>query len=247
MDPYLIAVCGQYMTECLFTVMVAFSFALVIWASRARFVTKYVIAGLETGAAVMTRPEFFVFIAGAVLIAVLWGQRHRRALCIVAFVIASMAFPSIWAARNHQVFGRWIFTTTHGGYTHRLAYNEVFYDEVVSGRTDRGARKASRSGRSPSTPSSWGLTKSRVTVPITPRRAILFGRQGAGGQIGAVRDGQFLARRPAQRERAVALALAVFFLALMGLAAVGVYVAWRTHPAASLILFLMLAETAVHM
>ena len=39
--------------------------------------------------------------------------------------------------RNHRVFGEWVWTTTHGGYTLALANNEIYYRDVLLGPPGR--------------------------------------------------------------------------------------------------------------
>jgi hypothetical protein len=48
--------------------------------------------------------------------------------CLVALVL--IVLP--WGIRNNQQFGKFKFTTTHGGYTLLLGNNPVFYAEVVN-------------------------------------------------------------------------------------------------------------------
>jgi 4-amino-4-deoxy-L-arabinose transferase-like glycosyltransferase len=247
-DPYLVGICGMYMTECLFTVMVALSFALVIWAMRSASPHKYLLAGLGAGAASATRPEFMVFIPAAIAVAVFWGFRRSKMLCLAVFVVASMVLPSVWAARNNRVFGEWIFATTHGGYTHRLAYNEVFYDEVVSGRSDSWSRESLVKWQASVNSETAGKSEPESdAVNYAAAREFVREDYTRAARVALYEMANFWLVVPHSATGLMALGLGLYFLVLVGLAAVGVYVAWRSHPAATLVVVLLAAETIVHM
>ncbi len=132
LDPLLVRYVAQPMTECLFA-------ALVIWTllgidrlfeidARPRVWRLGLLAGLT----LLCRPTLLPFlglVSCGLLIAVM-----RRYLAWQRLILWSMSagFPlSIWGVRNWLVFGVFLLTTTHGGYTLHLANNPVFYREVA--------------------------------------------------------------------------------------------------------------------
>jgi 4-amino-4-deoxy-L-arabinose transferase-like glycosyltransferase len=246
-DPYLIWTCGLYMSECLFGVLAVFSVVLLIWSLRAGAVWKYALTGLVTGLAALTRPEFFVFLPGALTITARWGQRRAKLLSMLALVVATAVLPTAWAARNHQVFGRWVFATTHGGYTHRLAYNEVFSDEVVSGRSDYWGADSLQRWQLRINAEMAGMNEvERDKASYAAAAAFASADRQRAARVALYEIANFWLVIPHKAKGLMALGLGLFFLILLGLAIVGVYTAWRTRPAASLIVYLFVAETMVH-
>ncbi len=77
------------------------------------------LAGLAFGLADLCRPTaaFVALWIGAAGLALGEGPIRRRMLRggVLVAVVVLVHVP--WAARNHSVFGRWIFSTTHGGIT----------------------------------------------------------------------------------------------------------------------------------
>lgn len=247
MDPYLLACCSRLMTECFYSVMVVASVAAFVWALRARSPMKYAVAGVLTGATALTRPEFLVFVPGAVFVAAIKGQRRSKALYLVVFVVASALLPGAWGLRNKRAMGEWIFTTTHGGYTHRLAYNEVFYGEVVAGPAPvweadslaewQARLEAETLGMSEVERDKYHYAAGNQFARQDPARA---------AQIAAYEMVGFWRAVPHTATGAAGALLGVFFLVTAGLAAVGAYVSWRKRPTAVLIVYLLAAETLVH-
>jgi 4-amino-4-deoxy-L-arabinose transferase-like glycosyltransferase len=102
-------------------------------------------AGVSVGVAALCRPTFlpwlpclaFLVFCGNLLEAV-HTTRFSKATALAAVVPASglatlVLFSGLvviapWAYRNSQQMGRWIVTTTHGGYTLLLGNNPDYYD-----------------------------------------------------------------------------------------------------------------------
>ena len=60
-----------------------------------------------------------------------------HALMVASLVLAGgLAVVGLWAARNNQQMGRWIATTTHGGYTLLLGNNPDYYGSLVAPAPD---------------------------------------------------------------------------------------------------------------
>ena len=91
-DPPSIHYANKVLTETLFTVLL---FVLFVLADRAK---APLFSGLLTGVLVLTRPVAIVYF---VVLAILRGWRRSTAV----FVIAALALPLAWAARNKIVGG----------------------------------------------------------------------------------------------------------------------------------------------
>ncbi len=247
-DPYQIAVCGMFMTEAFFTLLVISTVALFLRSLRAAKPLRYAVAGLAAGAAAMTRPEFLVFIPGALLIMVFAAQPKRRVLCAAVFLVFCAVLPGGWAYRNHNALGSWIVTTTHGGYTHRLAYNAVFYDEVATGNQEAWEGESLRE---------WQGRLKCEAEGISETKADAFNYKMASGfvagdleramHVALVEGGGLWRPYPLKAGTWQQIALGGFFTILATLAAVGVCVGRRRGPFAALSLYLFGATTVVHM
>ncbi|HEU5118231.1 MAG TPA: dolichyl-phosphate-mannose-protein mannosyltransferase, partial [Isosphaeraceae bacterium] len=91
--------------------------------------------GIWLGLAGLCRPSTLASAVLSALAGLIFGpgsrrQRIGRTLAMGAMVILVLA-P--WAARNAQVFGEPVWTTTHGGYTLALANNPEYYRNVLNG------------------------------------------------------------------------------------------------------------------
>jgi len=115
-NPFLIFFSGLLLTETLFTAVLAWGLALISWPKVTRRADAIHVLGLlPLAAAVITRPASAVLVPVACLLA---GKFDRT---LVPRVLAGLAIVCVtllpWAARNHLVLGRWIFTTTNTGQT----------------------------------------------------------------------------------------------------------------------------------
>ncbi|HET7696441.1 MAG TPA: hypothetical protein VFK57_12080 [Vicinamibacterales bacterium] len=83
------------------------------------------LAGVLTGAAILTRPGLIFFLPFAAV----WLWRSRRAAHGAIFVLVAALCVAPWTIRNHRVYGRWIAVASEGGVTfwtgnHPLAVGE---------------------------------------------------------------------------------------------------------------------------
>ncbi len=59
------------------------------------------------------------------------SRQHSTVSLVLFLALGTAVVVAPWAVRNRVVLGRFILTTTHGGYTLLLGNNPVFYHEVV--------------------------------------------------------------------------------------------------------------------
>lgn len=137
-DPILLNQASQVMTETLATMLAVLALlALTKWSDSEFSYGPAVCSGALLGLASLCRPTFLVFAAFCVLYAVVgfsvssrpsssrpFVSRCLRALA-VAFSLAVVLLP--WGVRNHVALGKFVVTTTHGGYTLLLGNNRFFY------------------------------------------------------------------------------------------------------------------------
>lgn len=78
----------------------------------------YALAGLATGVGALLRPDYLLLPLWTAPALVFLGRRirHAAAAMVLAQAIAVMCLLP-WAARNHDLTGRWIFTSTSVGAT----------------------------------------------------------------------------------------------------------------------------------
>jgi len=132
LDPLLVSYTPNVMTETTSAGLVAF----LLWStSLCRERWRPVVGGACLGLCALCRPTF---LASGLIWGPLWwfstlgaGRSvSLRGLLLVPCTMALVVAP--WAIRNRVVLGDWIPSTTHGGYTLRLAHNPG-YDEWLTG------------------------------------------------------------------------------------------------------------------
>jgi len=116
-NPFLIFVSGYLLTENLYIVLLLLVLLLVPkptceWR-------RIVPAALLLGICSLTRPTAVGFALWIVFFALILGKEPlgRRILAGVVICIIAGLVVLPWGARNHGVFGKWLFSTTHGGIT----------------------------------------------------------------------------------------------------------------------------------
>lgn len=136
-DPILVRQTQLIMTETLATFLSAITFWWMMRGMIEPAPAKFLVVGIGIGMSVLCRPTAVVW-GGLFIAAFLVGRfvvkspsklsRSGMLLCSLSFALGVFAFILPWAARNHSELNRWIFTTTHGGYTLLLANNNSLYD-----------------------------------------------------------------------------------------------------------------------
>jgi hypothetical protein len=143
--------------------------------------------------------------------------------------------------------GEWVFTTTHGGYTHRLAYNEVFYSEVVAGPSPVWDAASLAAWQARLETETLGLSEvERDKHHYAAANRFIYDDPARAAQIAAYEMVRFWRAVPHTAHGAAGAVLGVFFLVTVGLAAVGAYASWRKRPTAALVVYVLAAETLVH-
>ncbi len=136
-DPILVRQSQLIMTETLATFLAALTLWLMFRAYCDPTPSKLLAVGIGIGLSVLCRPTAIVW-GGLFIGAFLLGRfafessmklsRRRIGWCLVAYVLGLLCFVAPWGLRNQIELNRWIFTTTHGGYTLLLANNNSLYD-----------------------------------------------------------------------------------------------------------------------
>ncbi len=130
-DPLLVIQSRSIMTETLAAFLVSWAIA-----AAARGGTRSAIeTGFVLGLAALCRPSLLAGSAVAMLFLAgtgpgLWRRRISETLILGSMILVTL-LP--WAIRNRLVFGEFVWTTTHGGYTFALANNPDYYRDVLNG------------------------------------------------------------------------------------------------------------------
>jgi hypothetical protein len=126
-------------------------------------------------------------------------------------------------------------------------YNEVFYENVVAGSSPVWGAESLRTWQTGLAEATAGMTEiERDRYHYEHANEFIRNNPGAAlgtAWLGAVRFWQAF---PHQGGRAVRMAVGVFFLALLAMALVGAAIFWRRRPIVPLIVYMLLAETLVH-
>ncbi len=136
-DPILVRQSQLIMTETLATFLAALTLWLMLRAYSDPTPAKLLSVGLGIGLSVLCRPTaigwgglfMVVFFLGRLAsIPTNESPRNRIVWCVFAYMLGLLCFVIPWGLRNRIELNRWIFTTSHGGYTLLLANNNSLYD-----------------------------------------------------------------------------------------------------------------------
>ncbi len=129
-DPILLQQSTLVMTE---TLAAALATAVIAWwtarCASTRQIRFAAILGGLLSLAYLCRPTFLVWAVLLILASAINGRCKRDGWVrgIVATLVLGVVVGA-WTVRNHHHFDRWVWATTHGGYTLLLANNPMFYD-----------------------------------------------------------------------------------------------------------------------
>lgn len=134
-DPILVFQSTVVMTETLAAFLAISALLALIRLSRTPTLLRATLAGLAIGLAALCRPTFLPWAPLAALgCLAIPGDWSRRTRLAAALFLATIVVLAPWTVRNKLVFGRWIATTTHGGYTLLLGNNPDFYQFLRTSR-----------------------------------------------------------------------------------------------------------------
>lgn len=130
-NPFLIFISAYILTENLYIVLLLLALLIIPRSTDMLGAWPRVIAaGMVVGLGSLSRPTAFGFglwvVASLVLIS--GGSFRDKVVRGSLFLLLIIATLLPWAARNHGVFGKWIFFTTHGGITFYQGNNPKVLD-----------------------------------------------------------------------------------------------------------------------
>ncbi|MEC9092741.1 MAG: hypothetical protein VX438_08560, partial [Planctomycetota bacterium] len=139
MDPIALRHSSLVMTETLAIFFATIGLWLLSCGTNGRRL-PFLLGGVVFGLFGLCRPTFLIW-AGLIGLAVMLGllsrpreSKRKNLLNSVLFFSGILCILAPWIARNHQLYGRLILATTHGGYTLFLGNNDSFYDYLRSGK-----------------------------------------------------------------------------------------------------------------
>ena len=120
LNPFLIFSGAYLLTENLYILLVLAG----VWSAAGAMTgpaawRRAVAAGVFLGLADLTRPTAsLVAVWVAIAVLVFGGGRAKNRFARAGLLLAAVLVTLLpWAVRNHNAFGKWIFSTTHGGIT----------------------------------------------------------------------------------------------------------------------------------
>jgi len=119
-NPFLIFISGYLLTENLYIILLLASVLIPAKPpSPAGSWRRAALMGITLGLACLCRPTAWGVVLWCAGAGLLFGDRSLTRRLIRSGVLVAVALLTLlpWAIRNHAVFDRWIFFTTHGGIT----------------------------------------------------------------------------------------------------------------------------------
>jgi hypothetical protein len=236
LDPILVRQSQLIMTETLATFLAVLTLWLMCRAYQEPTPLKLLTVGLGIGLSVLCRPTAIVW-GGLFIVTLLLGHLlvkspnklpfRRIAWCLLTFVFGLSSCVIPWGLRNQMELNRWIFTTTHGGYTLLLANNNSLYDHFE--------KTASRNWDDTTFQAGWsskiaGLNEleqdqlaNAMARETIQQRPLLFFKSCL------IRLGWLWVPWPNQSNWIVSAGIGVWYTFVYGAAFFGVAISWRYH------------------
>ncbi len=218
-EPYSVGMSALVLSEALFVpLMLAGLWALAaLWGGKAtRPIALAVGAGLASGAAILARPSWALFVPAALASwAIAGGPGGRKRIVGLALVVALATAATLapWWARNGRIFGRFVPTA--------LWVGASLYDGISPGATGASAMEFVDA------PDVRSLGESEQDA-VFRDRALAFAADHPGRvlELAAIKFGRFWSPWPndgAFRSVPVALGSALVTVPIFGLVALGVW------------------------
>jgi len=196
------------------------------------------VAGLLLGAAILVRPQAALVIPLLAMIAP-FARERRRALVATALVsLGAAAVVAPWVARNAVRFGHPAIAVVGAATLYGANNDRVLADPALCG--------------------SWVSTRSALGVHVLPRDEALYAERSAAGVRAFLRDHwrdlprlewckaeRLVALRLVTPNRFARVAFAVAWALVAPLAAVGLWIGWRRHRVAAVVVALPLLALLV--
>lgn len=126
-DPLLLVQSSQIMTETLAAFLATAALLCLLQLEQRQSRVWGFASGLTLGCAALCRPTFLPWCVLVLLLQVRKTVRKRTAVSLMSLALGMTLALCPWALRNYGTLGRWIVSTTHGGYTLLLGNNPEYY------------------------------------------------------------------------------------------------------------------------
>lgn len=134
LDPILLRQSPLVMTETLATFIAVLLLIALTRFGRRPDAFEASLVGLALGVSILCRPTFMAYaVIIAVCLPLVRASLSGRALNLVACLAIAAVVIAPWMWRNKVDLGTAVVTTTHGGYTLALGNNTSFYEHLASG------------------------------------------------------------------------------------------------------------------
>jgi 4-amino-4-deoxy-L-arabinose transferase-like glycosyltransferase len=142
LNPFLIYFSSLLLTETVFTALLAWGMVLITARPPGRISLKWWTGAILLTLSILVRPGALglpvVLAVSAALMNRRAGEPYHRSWPLpvgTTMLLLTLLTLAPWAYRNHRVLGRWIWTSTNGGFT---AYDGFNPDAAAKGWPDAG-------------------------------------------------------------------------------------------------------------
>ena len=133
--PAFVAADAALMSETLFGLLVACGLLQALRELASPSPAGMALLGALIGAASLTRSEGLLLVPAALLLALLATPRRQRVARVTALLLATAVLVAPWVARNHHVFGRFLYTTNEGTTLAGANCHPTYYGDQIGGFT----------------------------------------------------------------------------------------------------------------
>jgi hypothetical protein len=133
--PTFIAADAALMSETLFALLVACAVLQALRQLESPSAVGMALLGASIGAAALTRSEGLLLVPAALALALLARPRRQPALRAAVLLAATLVLIGPWVARNHHVFGKFLYTTNEGTTLAGSNCDPTYYGNEIGGFT----------------------------------------------------------------------------------------------------------------